>query len=79
MVRIKNRFEYTESRIVLFIRAKAITNNKPQKVSKNTDNRFILLFILSTKSLNGHVIAIDGGQSLQKLPRDVAFLNTPSQ
>ncbi len=38
-----------------------------------------LRFILSTKSLNGHVIAIDGGQSLQKLPRDVAFLNTPSQ
>ena len=30
--------------------AKAITNNNPQKVSKNTDNRFTLLFILSTKS-----------------------------
>lgn len=31
-------------------------------------------FILTTPSLNGQVITIDGGQHLQKLPRDVAFL-----
>jgi len=31
-------------------------------------------FILATPSLNGQVIAIDGGQHLQKLPRDVAFM-----
>ena len=33
-----------------------------------------LSFILSTPSLNGHVITVDGGQTLQRLPRDVAFL-----
>ena len=31
-------------------------------------------FILSTGSLNGHVVTIDGGQHLQRLERDVAFL-----
>jgi hypothetical protein len=34
-------------------------------------------FILATPSLNGQVITIDGGQHLQKLPRDVAFMDAP--
>ena len=33
-----------------------------------------LRFILATPSLTGQIITIDGGQSLQRLPRDVAFL-----
>lgn len=31
-------------------------------------------FILATPSMTGRVITIDGGQSLENLPRDVAFL-----
>lgn len=31
-------------------------------------------FLWDTKSLNGQVLTIDGGQSLLRLPRDVAFL-----
>jgi NAD(P)-dependent dehydrogenase (short-subunit alcohol dehydrogenase family) len=31
-------------------------------------------FILTTPSYNGQVVTIDGGQSLMKYPRDVAFL-----
>ncbi len=31
-------------------------------------------FVLETPSFNGQVLAIDGGQSLWQLPRDVAFL-----
>lgn len=44
-------------------------------VSSTDDIVRALRFILTTPSLNGHVITIDGGQSLQKLPRDVAFLD----
>ena len=33
-----------------------------------------LRFILATASLTGQIITVDGGQSLQHLPRDVAFL-----
>jgi hypothetical protein len=33
-----------------------------------------VLFILNSSSINGNVITIDGGQSLQKLARDVAFI-----
>lgn len=32
-------------------------------------------FILTAPSLNGQVITIDGGQHLQRLPRDVAFMD----
>ena len=34
-----------------------------------------VLFILNSSSINGNVITIDGGQSLQKLARDVAFID----
>ena len=33
-----------------------------------------LRFILSAPALTGEVITIDGGQSLQGMPRDVSFL-----
>jgi len=33
-----------------------------------------VFFIINTTSINGHIITIDGGQKLQKLNRDVAFL-----
>tara|TARA_Y100000588_G_scaffold389508_2_gene492350 strand:+ start:2315 stop:3073 length:759 start_codon:yes stop_codon:yes gene_type:complete len=44
------------------------------KVSSITDIIKAVHFILTTESLNGHVITIDGGQHLQRLERDVAFL-----
>ena len=44
-------------------------------VSSTKDIVRALRFILATPSVNGHVITIDGGQSLQKLPRDVAFMD----
>lgn len=44
------------------------------QVSSTQDIISAARFILSTSSLNGQVITIDGGQHLQKLPRDVAFL-----
>ena len=31
-------------------------------------------YILSSKVYNGQILVIDGGQSLMRLPRDVAFL-----
>lgn len=47
------------------------------RVSSTEDIVRAARFILSTASLNGQVITIDGGQHLQKLDRDVAFLETP--
>ena len=44
------------------------------KVSSIEDIIKALFFIINTTSLNGHIITIDGGQRLQKLDRDVAFL-----
>ena len=44
------------------------------KVSSVEDIIKALFFIVDTTSLNGHIITIDGGQRLQKLDRDVAFL-----
>ena len=44
------------------------------RVSSPDDIVRALRFILSTASLNGHVVVIDGGQNLQKFPRDVAFM-----
>jgi NAD(P)-dependent dehydrogenase (short-subunit alcohol dehydrogenase family) len=44
------------------------------RVSSTQDIVSAARFILSTPSLNGQVITIDGGQYLQKLPRDVTFL-----
>ena len=44
------------------------------KVSSVEDIIKALFFIVNTTSLNGHIITIDGGQRLQKLDRDVAFL-----
>ena len=44
------------------------------RVSSPEDVVRALRFILATPTLNGHVITIDGGQILQKLPRDVAFM-----
>ena len=44
------------------------------KVSSVEDIIKALFFIINTTSLNGHIITIDGGQRLQKLDRDVAFL-----
>jgi NAD(P)-dependent dehydrogenase (short-subunit alcohol dehydrogenase family) len=44
------------------------------RVSSTRDIVQAARFILTTPSLNGQVITIDGGQHLQKLPRDVAFL-----
>ena len=44
------------------------------KVSSVEDIIKAVFFILETESLNGHVITIDGGQRLQKLDRDVAFV-----
>ena len=46
------------------------------RVSSTRDIVQAARFILNTPSLNGQVITIDGGQYLQKLPRDVAFLET---
>ena len=46
------------------------------RVSSTRDIVQAARFILATPSLNGQVITIDGGQHLQKLPRDVAFLET---
>jgi NAD(P)-dependent dehydrogenase (short-subunit alcohol dehydrogenase family) len=46
------------------------------RVSSTRDIVQAARFILTTPSLNGQVIAIDGGQHLQKLPRDVAFLES---
>jgi NAD(P)-dependent dehydrogenase (short-subunit alcohol dehydrogenase family) len=45
------------------------------RVSSTRDIVQAARFILTTPSLNGQVITIDGGQHLQKLPRDVAFLD----
>ena len=44
------------------------------KVSSVEDIIKAVFFILETESLNGHIITIDGGQRLQKLDRDVAFV-----
>ena len=44
------------------------------KVSSVEDIIKALFFIVNATSLNGHIITIDGGQRLQKLDRDVAFL-----
>ena len=44
------------------------------RVSRVDDIISTLRFILATPSLTGQVIAVDGGQMLQRLPRDVAFL-----
>ncbi len=44
------------------------------KVSSVEDIVKAVFFIVNTTSLNGHIITIDGGQRLQKLDRDVAFL-----
>ena len=43
-------------------------------VSSVEDITRSVLFILNSNSINGNVITIDGGQSLQKLARDVAFI-----
>ncbi len=45
------------------------------RVSSTGDIARALRFILDTPSLNGQAIAIDGGQNLQRLPRDVAFMD----
>jgi NAD(P)-dependent dehydrogenase (short-subunit alcohol dehydrogenase family) len=45
------------------------------QVSSVEDITRSVLFILHSKSINGNVITIDGGQSLQKLTRDVAFID----
>ena len=45
------------------------------RVSSVEDIMRAARFILNTPSLNGQVIVIDGGQHLQKLPRDVAFMD----
>ena len=44
------------------------------KVSSVEDIIEAVFFIVNTTSINGHIITIDGGQKLQKLDRDVAFL-----
>ena len=44
------------------------------KVSSVEDIIKAVFFIIDTTSLNGHVITVDGGQQLQQLERDVAFL-----
>ena len=44
------------------------------KVSSVEDIIKAVFFIVNTTSINGHIITIDGGQKLQKLDRDVAFL-----
>ncbi len=44
------------------------------RVSSPEDIVQAMRFILATSTLNGHVIVIDGGQNLQKFPRDVAFM-----
>lgn len=43
-------------------------------VSSTEDIIRALRFILASPTLTGQVITIDGGQALQRLPRDVAFL-----
>ena len=45
------------------------------QVSTVEDITRSVLFILNSSSINGNVITIDGGQSLQKLPRDVTFID----
>ena len=44
------------------------------QVSTVEDITRSVLFILNSSFINGNVITIDGGQSLQKLARDVAFI-----
>ena len=44
-------------------------------VSSVEDITRSVLFILNSSFINGNVITIDGGQSLQKLARDVAFID----
>lgn len=44
------------------------------KVSSVEDIIKAVFFIVNTTSINGHIITVDGGQKLQKLDRDVAFL-----
>ena len=34
-----------------------------------------VLFLAETRSISGQIIAVDGGQSLMNLPRDIAFLD----
>ena len=48
------------------------------RVSRVDDIVGTLRFILATPSLTGQVVAVDGGQVLQRLPRDVAFLDPES-
>ena len=45
------------------------------QVSTVSDIIRAILFILESDAINGHIITIDGGQHLQKLERDVAFIN----
>tara|TARA_B100001057_G_scaffold265249_1_gene265459 strand:- start:3329 stop:4093 length:765 start_codon:yes stop_codon:yes gene_type:complete len=45
------------------------------QVSTVEDITRSVLFILNSNSINGNVITVDGGQSLQKLARDVAFID----
>ena len=45
------------------------------QVSTVEDITRSVLFILNSSSINGNVITIDGGQRLQKLARDVAFID----
>jgi hypothetical protein len=45
------------------------------RVSTIDDITGAITFILNTGSLNGHIVTIDGGQYLQQLKRDVAFIN----
>lgn len=45
------------------------------QVSTVNDIIRAILFILESDAINGHIITIDGGQHLQKLERDVAFIN----
>ena len=45
------------------------------RVSTIDDITGAITFILNTGSLNGHILTIDGGQHLQQLKRDVAFIN----
>ena len=56
-----------------FIKGK--TMSPMGQVSTVEDITRSVLFILNSSSINGNVITIDGGQSLQKLARDVAFID----
>ncbi|MBT4354169.1 MAG: SDR family oxidoreductase [Rhodospirillaceae bacterium] len=44
------------------------------QVSTVSDIIRAILFILESDAINGHIITIDGGQHLQNLERDVAFI-----